>query len=237
MDTAAVPDRHLDRTLIWIGFRQLIPIALFVAVFGAAFGLAAVQAGLRDSTIIVMSTVMFAGAAQFAALDLWGAQIPLVPLLLTVFAINARHLLMGASLYPWLRHLSPARRYGIMMVASDANWAMAMQAFSRGLPGLGILFGGGLALWAAWIVGTWLGVVLGAAVATPQTYGLDMVMGCFLLAMVAGGEKDRQTLIIWAVAALSSLLAWAFLPENSHVVVGAIAGGLTGIFLPEPAHD
>lgn len=237
MDTAAVPDHHLDRTLIWIGFRQLIPIALFVAVFGAAFGLAAVQAGLRDSTIIVMSTAMFAGAAQFAALDLWGAQIPLIPLLLTVFAINARHLLMGASLYPWLRHLSPARRYGIMMVASDANWAMAMQAFSRGLPGLGILFGGGLALWVAWIVGTWLGVALGSTVATPQAYGLDMVMGCFLLAMVAGGEKDRQTLIIWAVAAVSSLLAWAFLPENSHVVVGAIAGGLTGIFLREPAHD
>lgn len=237
MDTAAVPDHHLDRTLIWIGFRQLIPIALFVAVFGAAFGLAAVQAGLSDSTIIVMSTTMFAGAAQFAALDLWGTQIPLVPLLLTVFAINARHLLMGASLYPWLRHLNPARRYGIMMVASDANWAMAMQAFSRGLPGLGILFGGGLALWASWIVGTWLGVVLGSTIAAPQAFGLDMVMGCFLLAMVVGGEKDRQTLIIWAVAALSSLLAWLFLPENSHVVIGAIAGGLTGIFLREPEHD
>ena len=52
-----------------------------------------------------------------------------------------------ATLYPWLRHLSPARRYGVMLVASDANWAMSMQAFSRGQPGVGLLLGGGLALW------------------------------------------------------------------------------------------
>lgn len=236
VNSTALSEHHLDRALVWRGFKQLAPIALFVMAFGAAFGLAASQAGLSDTTIIVMSTAMFAGAAQFAALDVWGEQIPLAPLLLTVFAINARHLLMGASLYPWLRHLPAGKRYGIMMVASDANWALAMQAFSRGLPGLGILFGGGLALWASWILGSGLGVALGATIGNPHTWGLDMVMGCFLLAMVAGGEKDRQTLYIWAVAALSSLLAWAFLPENSHVIIGALAGGIAGVVLKEKKH-
>lgn len=32
---------------------------------------------------------------------------------------------------------------------------------------------------------------------------------------------------------LAQLLAWRYLPENSHVVVGAIAGGLLGAFWPE----
>ncbi|WP_406741607.1 AzlC family ABC transporter permease [Acinetobacter albensis] len=36
--------------------------------------------------------------------------ISLIPLIITVFFINARHLLMGASLYPWLRHLPPIKR-------------------------------------------------------------------------------------------------------------------------------
>ena len=35
------------------------------------------------------------------------------------------------------------------------------------------------------------------------------------------------------VLAGASLLAWRYLPENSHVVVGAIAGGLLGAFWPE----
>ena len=61
---------------------------------------------------------------------------------LPIFAINARHLLMGATLYPWLRELPRAKHYGVMLVVSDANWAMSVQAFNRGEAGLGLLFGG-----------------------------------------------------------------------------------------------
>ncbi|WP_234578498.1 AzlC family ABC transporter permease [Raoultella terrigena] len=65
----------------------------------------------------MMGLLVFAGYAQFAALGLWGEPVPLVTLAATVFAINARHLLMGATLYPWLRYLSPAKRYGILVSA------------------------------------------------------------------------------------------------------------------------
>lgn len=227
--SGADTDRHqLTRRNVWVGFKQLVPLSLFVVVFGVAFGLAAAQAGLDNPTIIFMSTLVFAGASQFAALELWGAQVSLLPLAITVFAINARHLLMGATLYPWLRHLPPAKRYGVMLVVSDANWAMSMQAFSRGEQGMGVLFGGGLAIWSFWILGTWLGLYFGSAIQDPVSLGLDMVMGCFLLAMVVGGQKSVRMLIIWIVAALSSLLAYWYLPTNSHVVVGALAGGILG---------
>ncbi|MEH6813143.1 MAG: AzlC family ABC transporter permease [Motiliproteus sp.] len=218
----------LNRHNVWAGFKQLVPLSLFVVVFGVAFGLAAAQAGLNNPSIIAMSTLVFAGASQFAALELWGAQVSLLPLAVTVFAINARHLLMGATLYPWLRHLPPAKRYGVLLVVSDANWAMSMQAFSRGEPGMGVLFGGGLAIWSFWILGTWLGLYFGSAIHDPMSLGLDMVMGCFLLAMVVGGQKSLRILIIWIVAALSSLMAYWYLPTNSHVVVGALAGGILG---------
>lgn len=233
MASAHAELHRFDRSLVWSGFKQLAPISLFVTAFGAAFGLAAVQVGLNDSTIVMMSTLVFAGAAQFAALDLWGTQVPLFTMTITVFAINARHLLMGATLYPWLSCLPPAKRYGVMLVASDANWAMSMQALKRGKPGLGLLFGGGLALWLFWVIGTWIGTCFGNAVNDPKRFGLDMIMGCFLLAMVVSGEKNLRLLLIRAVAGLSSLLAYWHLPENSHVVVGALAGGMAGIFSGE----
>jgi predicted branched-subunit amino acid permease len=228
---------EFNRQIVWAGFKQLLPISVFVIAFGAAFGLAATQAGLDDSVIVAMSTLMFAGASQFAALELWGPQVPFFTLVITVFAINARHLLMGATLYPWLRHLPPAKRYGVMIVASDANWAMSMQAFSRGEPGIGILLGGGLALWSFWVFGTWLGIYFGGAIHDPKSLGMDMVMGCFLLAMVVGGEKNLRMLIIWIVAACSSLLAYWYLPNNSHVVVGALAGGIAGAFWMEKGNE
>lgn len=230
--TRSIPNlSRLNRPLIWSGFQQLIPVSLFVFIFGAAFGLAAAQAGVGHLTATAMSLLVFAGYAQFAALDLWGTQIPLFTLMATVFAINARHLLMGATLYPWLWPLSPAKRYGIMMVASDANWAMSIQAFNRGKPGLGLLFGGGLALWLFWVIGTVAGLYFGSAVQDPKSYGLDMVMGCFLLSMVFEGERNLRMVAIWIVAAASSLMAYQWLPENSHVIVGALAGGIAGVLM------
>ena len=82
-------------------------------------------------------------------------------------------------------------------------------------------------------MGSGLGLYMGNAIADPVRWGLDMVMGCFLLTMVVDGRKDRRLVAIWAMAAGASLLAWRYLPENSHVVVGAIAGGLLGAFWPE----
>ncbi len=227
----------LDRRMTWSGFRALLPLSVFVTLFGAAFGLAAVQGGLGSGLILSMSALVFAGASQFAALELWGERVPLFTLMITVFAINARHLLMGATLFPWLRELPPAKRYGVMLVASDANWALAMQAFNRREPGLGLLLGGGLALWAFWLLGTWLGMIFAGAIADPRALGLDMVMGCFLLAMVVSGEKNLRLLAIWGVAAIVSLLAYFYLPENTHVVLGALAGGVAGVLLPEKTRE
>ena len=228
------PDIYsLSYSQVWSGFKSLLPISSFVVIFGAAFGLAATQTGLDNSSIMLMSSFVFAGASQFATLELWGAQISLIPLIVTVFFINARHLLMGASLYPWLRHLPPIKRYSIVLVISDANWALSLQAFNRGESGMGLLFGGGLALWLAWVLGTGLGFYFGNVIHHPALLGLDMVMACFLLAMVVGGQKNLRILIIWTIAACSSLFAYWYLPENSHVVVGALFGGIVGIFWKE----
>ncbi|MEH6356721.1 MAG: AzlC family ABC transporter permease [Marinobacter sp.] len=209
---------------------RMLPISLFVVAFGAAFGLAAVQKGLAPLDTILMSALVFAGASQFATLDMWGAEVSVIPVMVVVFAINSRHLLMGASLYPMLKDLPPAKRYGLLLVLTDANWAIAAQDYQRGSRNLEAILGGGLVLWLAWIVGTWLGVYFGGLLQNPKNLGLDMVLGCFLLAMALGGKKSPRILVAWALAALASLAAWKWLPANTHVVAGALAGGVVGFF-------
>lgn len=51
MDNTDINQHKLYRTLVWSGFKQLAPISLFVTAFGAAFGLAATQAGVSETTI------------------------------------------------------------------------------------------------------------------------------------------------------------------------------------------
>ncbi|MBW4933992.1 AzlC family ABC transporter permease [Marinobacter sp. F4206] len=211
-------------------FARLLPISLFVVAFGAAFGLAATQKGLLPLEALLMSTTVFAGASQFAATDMWGSEVSVLPLIAVVFAINSRHLLMGASLYPMLKDVAPAKRYGLLLLLTDANWAVSAQDYQNGKRNLEVILGGGLVLWLAWLVGTWLGVYFGGLLQDPKSLGLDMVLGCFLLAMALGGKKSPRVLVAWAAAALASLAAWKWLPPNTHVVVGALAGGVIGYF-------
>ncbi|MDR9426447.1 MAG: AzlC family ABC transporter permease, partial [Marinobacter sp.] len=113
-------------------FVRLFPISLFVVAFGAAFGLAATQKGLLPLEALLMSTAVFAGASQFAATDMWGSEVSVLPLIAVVFAINSRHLLMGASLYPMLKDVSPGKRYGLLLLLTDANWAVSAQDYQNG---------------------------------------------------------------------------------------------------------
>lgn len=216
---------------LW-GFKRMMPLSLFVIAFGLAFGVAAIQRGLTGVEALLMSGLVFAGAAQFASLELWGPTIPLVALIATTFAINARHLLMGAALYPWVRHLPTGQRYASLGLMSDSNWAMAAADYRRGETNVGMLVGGGIALWLAWMLGTLLGVIFGSGISEPERFGLDVIMGCFLLAMLVGGKPQLLMLIPWSVAAVAALLAIYFLPPNAHVIVGALAGGIAGLCLP-----
>lgn len=226
--TPHLSDIRLDRAGTWRGFRRMAPISIFVIAFGLAFGVAAAQRGLSGLEITLMSALVFAGASQFAALEMWGPELPLAALIASTFAINARHLLMGASLYPWLRELPATQRYTTLSVLSDANWAMAANDYQRGQRNAGILLGGGLALWLAWMIGSLLGVAFGSGISDPQRFGLDVIMGCFLLSMVAGGDND-SLLLPWSAAAMSALLALWWLPPHSHVIVGALVGGVVGV--------
>ncbi|MBN7771048.1 AzlC family ABC transporter permease [Marinobacter daepoensis] len=233
MSTLSYPYQFESRK-VWSEFFRLFPISLFVVAFGAAFGLAAIQEGLTPLQSILMSTTVFAGASQFAAVDIWGAEVSILPLVAVVFAINSRHLLMGASLYPMLREVPPGRRYALLLLLTDANWAVSAQDYQNGRRNLEVIVGGGLVLWLAWIIGTALGVYFGGLLQNPKAFGLDMVLGCFMLAMALGGRKSPRVLVAWSVAAVASLAAWKWLPPNMHVVVGAIAGGLVGLIWQSP---
>jgi predicted branched-subunit amino acid permease len=226
------PGVTLSWTGLLAGFRMMAPLSLFVGAFSLAFGVAAVQRGLDATEIMAITTLVFAGASQFAALEMWQEPLPVLPLLLSTLAINARFLLMSASLYPWLRDLRPAARYGCAVLLTDSNWAMSMTAYYRGENNAGILLGSGLALWVAWVIGGWIGVCFSSGITAPERFGLDVIMGCFLLTMLLSGRRDFPVLLPWSVAGLAALAAVWWLPPHTHVVVGGLAGGCASLLLP-----
>ena len=214
------------------GFRRGIvahlPLTVFGAAFGFAFGAAAIDRGMSPLSAGLMSLVVFAGASQFAVLDLWREPLPLVAITLTTLAVNARHLMLGAAIAPWLNAVPPLRRYVTAIFLSDANFARSLQAKTHGERDVAFLFGGGLLLWLVWVVSTLAGALVGSAIGDLGRYGLDMVMVVFFAATIVSLWRGRADLWPWMTAALVSSLGSLVLPAGWHIIAGALAGGAIG---------
>lgn len=211
------------------GARDIAPAAVFVVPFGLAFGAAAVQKGLDPWLAVVMSALLCAGASQFAALDMWAEPLPALAILVTVAIVNARHLLYGAALYPWISSLSPGQRFPILLTMTDLAWSYAMAAASSGKRDAGVLLGSGLLIWLVWILATAAGALLGAAIGNPKMYGLDVVMVSIFAANLVGLWRGPREIRPWVAAAIAALAGLWILPAGWHVIAAALAGGTVGV--------
>ncbi|WP_420345671.1 AzlC family ABC transporter permease [Pelagibius sp.] len=230
----AGPAPVLDGRGLRAGFTRLAPVAVFALPFGLAFGAAAVERGLLPLQALIMSATVFAGAAQFAVLDLWSHPLPLFSIALTVLAVNARHLLLGAALAPWINALPWPRRLLALPLLSDANFADSYRSLrdsgddGGGDANLGILVGGGLALWLAWTAGTAMGAYAGSGLGDLSRFGIDLVMACFFAAVAAGDLKTLPALLPAAVAALVAVLTLDVVPVGWNIILAALAGASVG---------
>jgi 4-azaleucine resistance transporter AzlC len=223
----------ITRAGVLRGMRDMLPVALLIAPMAMAFGVAATQQGLDAWVAILMSFLLNAGASQFAALELWTSPLPVLLIFTVTLAVNARHLVYGASLYPWLAPLPPFARYSVLGITNDASWAYAVQAQGRGATDAGLLLGASALLWVNWTAATILGTFFGAAIEDPRTYGLDVVMLAFFAASLVSLWTGPGDLKPWLAAALGALLALWLLPAGWHVLAGAFAGGVVGALVDD----
>lgn len=215
------------------GVRDLAGAFIAVVAFGIGFGAAAVAAGVTPATTIAMSAVVFAGASQYAALDMWTAPLPLLGLALMTLAVNARHLVFGATLRNYFAQHRSVPRHAALALLSDANWAATQQAVARGERGLGYFVGGGLLLWVAWMIGTIVGALAGDAVGDPKRFGLDAIMPAFFICSLIATIRDRADLPPWLLAAGVAAVLSLLVPAQWAIIIGALAGATFGVLRDE----
>jgi Predicted branched-chain amino acid permease (azaleucine resistance) len=228
-DATVPPHSFADQFLA--GARACVPVAISVAAYGLVWGVLARGAGLSVLEVVMMSGLVFAGAAQFVALDLWSAtpaSLPVGPLVLAAFIVNLRYLLLTATLRP----LFPPGRLGRgalgMFLVTDENWAMTVAAMARGQGSAAFLMGGGVLAFVSWMSTNLTGYFLGSAIDDPSRWGLDFAFTATFLALLLGMWKGRGDLLPWIVAALAAILTAHWIEGSWHILVGGIAGSLAG---------
>ncbi len=213
----------------WAGVRDEAPILLGVAPFGMVFGALALNAGLSTAAAQAMSSIVFAGSAQFIAAQLIGAGASAVVIVMVVAVVNLRHALYSASIAPHIRSLGRPWRLLLSYLLTDEAYAVAITGYSR--KGEGPLrhwyfLGAGLALWSCWQVSTAVGIFLGARI--PQDWPLAFMLPLTFVALVVPALADRAGAAAAVVAALVGLAA-AGLPYKTGLLVAALAGIAAGM--------
>jgi 4-azaleucine resistance transporter AzlC len=205
-----------------LGVRALLPMLLGVAPFGVIYGVVALQSGIPPLAAFLMSSLVFAGSAQFLLAQLVGAGAPALLAVGAVGLINLRHALYSASVAPML-HALP-RRWKLLLA-----YLLTDEAYAAAIPHLlreprsplahWILFGSGFALWAGWQLATLAGVLLGAQL--PADLGLD-----FALPLI-----DSRPRLVAALVAGAAAVLLAGLPYKTGLFIAVLAGLGAGAFM------
>ena len=225
-------------TSAWSEFRAgLVTMAPFVAVslpIGLLFGTLAAAKGLSPLEAALMSSTMFAGAAQFVAIDLWRDPAPWGLLILSAFIVNLRHVLMSISLARHMSLFSPLGRPIAMFFVVDEIWALAERRALTGPLPPAYFWGMGAALWLQWVVGTAVGAVLGQTLGDPAAYGFDFAFTALFICILAGFWRGPGTGAVLAASAVTAAATRLAVPGAWYIMAGAAAGMAMAVAVAGP---
>ena len=214
------------------GVKISIPMLLGIIPFALVLGAQATQKGFSFIEVPLFTGLNFAGGSEFAILELWTNPPNILMLMFITFLVNSRHLLMGASLVPYLRHLPNKQVFPTLFFMCDESWAVGLADAQKRQAQTGInhafnlSFYAGLcfALYLMWVGFTALGGAIGPILGDASRFGFDMAFPAVFLVLLRSMWKGLHAARPWLVSLITAALAYLYLPQGWHVPIGAIAG-------------
>jgi len=207
-----------------------LPAAAAVGVFGTLYG-ASARAVLGAPLAVASSLLIYSGAMQFAMVALLAAGGGSLALLLTAGALNLRHVVLGAVLRPRLE-ASPVRRALMAFFLVDETFGFAIaaghaaDARATSLATERMLLVSGLMLYAAWVVGTVIGVLGGALPGVERAAGAVFPVLFIGLAALAASRRSH---IVRAVAAAGLTAALGLAVPDLRMVAPVVASAVVAL--------
>lgn len=215
------------------GVNRAWPIIFAVTPFGLLFGALSIANGLTVGETVLMSGVIFAGASQLVGIELFGQDIAPWVVVLSVFAVNFRHILYSAVTGRSTRHWPVVSRYFAFFFLTDPQFAEAERRVMEGKK-LTLAWYLGLAsmLYVFWIASALVGALFGRLVPNPYAWGLDFLAPIYFFGLVMEFRGRASWLPVVAVSAIASTVAYHTVGSPWHVSIGAVAGIVLAILLP-----
>ncbi|RJT41785.1 branched-chain amino acid ABC transporter permease [Mesorhizobium waimense] len=221
----------------WDGVRLSMPVVVASAPFALLFGAIAVDNGFSVLEAFLMSALVFGGASQMVGIELFGQHVAPWLIVLSIFAVNFRHVLYSAGLGRRISHWPVIQQALGYFIMTDPQYAVAeARAASGKTVGFVWYLGLGLPVYVFWVVESALGAVFGNLIPDTHALGIDFLLPIYFLGLVMGFRKRPLWLPVVMASAVASTIAYKTVGSPWHVSIGAIAGVLLAVILP-PHHS
>lgn len=217
------------------GIKDCLPTLLGYAGVGFSFGIVSVASGFSVLEILLLSLLVYAGAAQFIIIALIAVQTPIWIIVLTAIIVNSRMFLLSMTLAPHFKYHHWLHRVGVGSLLTDETFAVAITPYSKGIPithqwmyGLNIL------AYLFWALVTVLGALLGDFFKNPEALGLDYaITAMFIFLALSQFEgltrtKLRLYLFLIGIVIVMMLLLSLFMPSYLAILIASTFSAMIG---------
>ena len=210
------------------GAVDTLPLIFGMAPFGLAYGIVAQTTGLSPAEAVAMSMIVFAGAAQFISLPMFAEGTSLALIGATTLLINLRHLLMGASLAPYVGGRPIWQKAALFFGMTDETYAVTISRTEQCAYSAAYQLGSNATAYTAWTVSSLAGFFLGAHISDPLAWGLDFAMPATFLALLIPRLKDKTSVVVFITAAAVSLAVMVSVPGKWYIILACLAAVAVG---------
>lgn len=213
------------------GMRCAVPVILGYFPIGMAFGVLAVQQGLELPEIALMSLIVYAGSAQFIASAMISSSAAGAAVVATTFLVNLRHLLMSASMSPYLKKASTPLQAVIALGITDETFSVGITKASQGESSPHFFMGLHSIAHLSWIISTIIGGLAGSAVPEPGKWGLDFALPAMFIGLLVMQLKSRKELLVALFSGLLSLGIAVGFKGNYNIIIASVLAATLGVFI------
>jgi predicted branched-subunit amino acid permease len=215
------------------GARAGVPVMLAVVPFGLLFGALAIGNGFTVWEAMLMSATVYGGASQMVGIELFGQRVAPWLIVLSIFAVNFRHVLYSAAFGREIRNWPLLEKAVGFFFLTDPQFAEAERRRENGKRvSFAWYLGMAVFWWVSWVAETAAGAYFGRFIADSHTLGIDFLLPIYFLGLVMSFRKRPLWLPVVLVSAGASIIAYKTVGSPWHVSIGAVAGILLAAAMP-----
>ena len=210
------------------GLRQSLTIVIGYAPVAVTFGILATQFGLTYWEAGLMSFFVYAGAAQFIAIEMihQGATIWMIGV--TTLILNIRHVLMSLSVVPFFPERTITWSLGLAQGLTDETFVLNTRVLKDVVGEENrrwVMLGINLGAFSSWFVFTILGAVTGKWLPI-QFSGFQFAL-LALFIILTTTSLSRKNYLTYLLAAILAVVFKLLIPGKIYLILSvALAAGI-----------